>query len=321
LAPGFQSFANPGTPGQNISGDVPQSVRKRIEELSSPDPVRRAAAACALGEMGERAVRAIPFLVLLLEDGTPIDPKYGCPNETPFEDELWQPDYEEVKEPSPGEAATQALIALYKYSMEPLVHTLLEGSHWRARKNAAWALAHRGDRGAVEALVAALTDEAWQVRAEAAYALFQRGGDGRTVVSALIGAMADEAWQVRAQAVMALGHKGSSPVDVVDPLISALEDKDARVREAAASGLWHTADHRAFGPLIQALKDEDRGVRASAARTLGNRVDNSGVDLLIGALDSKDKNVRQGAREALEIVKERARGKVTNIRMPNINPR
>jgi hypothetical protein len=307
-------------PSHAYQESIPADVRKRIDELSSPDPIKRAQSACALGEMGERAVKAIPYLIALLEDGTAIDPKYGCRNQPPFEDEQWQPEYAQVKEHSPGEAATQALIALHEHAMEPLILTLLKGHHWRARKNAAWALAHRGDKGAIEALVAAMTDEAWPVRAQAAYALFQRGGANASVVEALIRALADTAWQARAQAALALGHKGSGPVDVVAPLVFALTDTDSSVREAAASALWHTADSRAFEPLIQALKDEDHDVRASAARTLGNRVDNSGVELLIAASKDKDANVRKGVREALLIVKQRARGSVTNLRLPSQMP-
>jgi HEAT repeat protein len=293
--------------------NIPADVAERIGELSSPIPEERAAAACALGTMTTRAAPAIPYLIALLSDGSPIDPRRSCKNEPPFEDEEWRPRYEQVREPSPGEAATHALMAIGKPALEPLMTALLRGEHWRTRKNAAWALAHRGR--AVEQLIAALKDEAWQVRTQAAYALFQRGGSSPQVVSALIEtALEDSAWQARAQAAMALGQKGDSRVDVVMPLIAALKDGQVQVRLEAARGLWECADSRAFVPMIAALKDEDPEVRALVAKALGNRADNPEVELLIAALNDNDENVRTGAGRALNVVKQRLKGRITNLR-------
>jgi HEAT repeat protein len=305
LGIGAASFAQ-----RNVPGDSPAEVRKQIESLSSEDPVKRASAACALGRMGDAS--AIPALVALLSDGAPIPSQNGCGNQEPFEDEEWAPDYEQVKEPSPGEAATHALMAIGEQGLEPLKNVLLNGDHWRARKNAAWALAHRGE--AVKQLVAAMKDTAWQVRAQAAYALFQRGGGGRPVIEALSAAVNDEAWQVREQAVFALGHKGSSEVDVVKPLIAALRHEDARVRAGAAGSLWHCADSSAFEPLMAALKDENPKVRENAASTLGNRAGDREVQLLIEARNDPDSRVRKGVRQALKIIKHRMQGKITNLR-------
>jgi HEAT repeat protein len=270
-------------PKANIPSDVPDDVRKKIEQLYLQDPAKRAAAACALGEMTSRAAPAIPFLISLLSDGAAIDPDRSCRNEFPFEDEEWQPGFEEVSESNVGQAATQALIAINEPALDPLIVTLLKASHWRARKNAAWALLHRG------------------------------GVEG-AVMEALIVALEDEAWQVRAQAAFALGHKGASQIDVVEPLLGALKDYNARVRESAAMGLWHNADERAYGPLIAALADEDSRVRSSIAHALGNRVDNEGVQVLIATLDHEDANVRKGVRQALEIARHRSQGQVTNLR-------
>jgi HEAT repeat protein len=302
--------------GQASSADFPAEIRKHVVELSSADPARRAAAACALGKMRERAAPAIPFLIDLLSDGAPISPEQSCGNQEPFEDESWQPTYEQVREPSPGEAATYALMAIGESALTPLKTTLLDGKTWRARKNAAWALAHRGE--AVEQLVSALKDPAWQVRAQAAYALFQRGGASPRVVVALISALKDESWQVRAQAVLALGHKGDSRVDVVAPLLLALKDENAQVRESAAGALWHNADSRAFESLMEALKDEDKRVRQSAAQTLGNRAGDREVELLIAARNNSDGRVREGVKKALAVIKMRMQGQTTNLRRVKI---
>lgn len=293
--------------------NIDPAIRQLIERLRSPKPAERADAAFALGRMEAKAAAAIPTLVELLGDGAPVARREI--KSPPFEDEAWQPDYETVKETTVGEAATHALMAIGDESTGALTDALAKDLSWRARKNAAWALAHTGDRRAVDQLIVALKDEAWQVRAQAAYALFQRGGARAEVVNALVAASRDESWQVREQATFALGHKGSGSVDVVAPLLAVLRrDADARVRKMAAGGLWHTANRRAFPALLEALKDESAGVRESAADTLGNRVDNESVGLLIAALKDPDARVRTGAKRALEIVKHRSQGTQTNLR-------
>jgi HEAT repeat protein len=267
---------------QGDYAEAPADVRKLIAGLHSTSAVKRANAACALGEMRERAAAAIPFLLVLLSDGTQIDSDESCPNEFPFEDETWQPEFAELKETTVGEAATQALMAIYEPAIKPLISALLRAEHWRARKNAAWAL-------------------------------HNRGGIRGDVMEALIVATRDEAWQVRAQAAYAIGHKGSSEIDVIPHLITALNDEHPRVRQSAGMGLWHCADHRAFGPLLTALKDDDPGVRRQAADALGNRVDNDAIPLLIAASKGDDGRVRSGAKRALDVVKQRAGGSQTNI--------
>jgi HEAT repeat protein len=260
-------------------------IREKMEALTSSDPVARAAAACALGRMQRRAVAAIPSLVALLSDGTSIKPEQSCGQQEPFEDEQWQPRYPEVYEPSPGEAATQALMAIGEPALVALKDVLLLNENWRARKNAAWALAHEGE--AVEALITALQDPVWQVRAQAAYALFQRGGDRHLVIWALVGRLKDEAWQVREQAAMALAQKGSSRENFFPPLLEALKDDNAKVRNAVASAL-------------------------------GSAADDPQVDLLVAARHDPDKRVRAGVRRALDMVKQRMNGTTTNLRKRKI---
>jgi HEAT repeat protein len=260
-------------------------VREQIVSLASADPVARASAACALGRMQRRAVAAIPKLVTLLSDGTSIKPDQSCGHQDPFEDEQWQPRYPDVYEPSPGEAATQALLAIGEPAVPALKEALLLNENWRARKNAAWALAHQGE--AVEQLITALYDPIWQVRAEAAYALFQRGGDKHLVIWALVARLKDDAWQVREQAAMALGQKSSSGENFFVPLMEALKEDNPRVRDAVASALGFSAgDHE--------------------------------VDLLIAARKDPDKRVRAGVKHALDVIKDRMNGTTTSLRKRKI---
>lgn len=295
--------------------EAPAEVRALVARLRAHSPSERAEAACALGRMEAGAAAAIPALVELLNDGAPV--RETCGKEHPFEDEEWQPDYEGVRETTVGEAATHALMAVGEAARAPLTETLTnQKATWRARKNAAWALAHTGDRRAMQQMLVALRDPAWQVRVEAAYALFQRGGADRETVEALAAAATrDEVWQVRHQAAFALGHKSAGETDVASHLVRVmLKDADARVRREAAGGLWHMAGAREFPSLMEALKDADARVREAAAETLGNRAGNDEVPLLIAALKHEDARVRQGARRALKIVKERSEGRVTNLR-------
>jgi HEAT repeat protein len=261
---------------------VPADVKEKIQHLSSDDPKKRARAACALGKMRERAASSIPFLIALLSDGTAIDPSLQCKNEVYFEDEEWQPAFEELRESTVGFAATQSLIAINLPAIKPLIKTLIDGADWRARKNAAWAL-------------------------------FHIGGLRSDVMEALIEGTKDDEWQVRAQSAYGLGHKGASQIDVVPHLLKSLADSHARVRESAAMGLWHTAIDTAIPAMIAALDDPDPAVRKQLAQSLGNRVDNSSVNLLIAAAADKNIRIREGAREALKVVNQRASGNFTHM--------
>src|SRR5688572_20243309 len=84
--------------GQDRQGKAAQeaslkaAVKKEVAALTAADPRARAAAACALGRMREGAAPAIPYLIDLLSDGTPIRPQESCGNQGPFEDEPWQPE-------------------------------------------------------------------------------------------------------------------------------------------------------------------------------------------------------------------------------------
>ena len=48
-------------------------VNEQIERLSSPDPVERGWGAVNLGNMGDQTAPAIPYLIDLLDDTTPLE--------------------------------------------------------------------------------------------------------------------------------------------------------------------------------------------------------------------------------------------------------
>jgi len=58
------------TPKEEIPSDTPASVREKVLALYSASPFARFEAAGSLGEMGRRAVSAVPQLIDLLADQT-----------------------------------------------------------------------------------------------------------------------------------------------------------------------------------------------------------------------------------------------------------
>jgi HEAT repeat protein len=276
---------------------VSADVKDRIQELSSSDPAKRAAAACELGKMGARAEPAIPALITLLGDGSRVAPELVCYREY-FSKANTEPEFEGLREPSPGEAAVQALISLGEPSVEPLL-AALKGSQWRVRKNAAWTLGQLKDRRGLDPLIATLKDETWQVRAYSAIALGELRD--KSVTEPLIVALNDVQPAVRWFAANSLGQTKDS--HAVEPLIAALKDQHPRTRAFAAASLGQIRDSRTVPPLIAALKDQNSEVRMYAAASLGEQRDARAREALNVALQDESQQVRFYARTALDLLR------------------
>src|SRR4029453_18042773 len=63
----------PGGPELSALQQEPRSVREYVAELDAVDATVRARAACGLRELGDRSADAIPALLKLLADGSPVD--------------------------------------------------------------------------------------------------------------------------------------------------------------------------------------------------------------------------------------------------------
>lgn len=229
--------------------------------LASSDPSVRTKAACDLRDLGKDASPALPQLVALLADGSPVDPDV-CAERT------WRSgsshSYQGADLTSPGEQAASALVAIGTPAYEPLTRAL-KGSAWIARGNAAWALGALGNRAAAHLLSAALRDTEPVVRGKSAWALGAL--DASEAVPALVDALKDPDAGVREQAAWALGAIGDRRA--VDGLIAALSDTAPNVREQAAWALGAIGDGRASAALAKSLKDTDARVRRQAAWALG----------------------------------------------------
>lgn len=224
-------------------------------DLENADPAVRARAACELRELGSAAAAALPLLVKLLADGSPLDP-------TVCERRWWRGGETDLT--SPGELAASALVAIGSPSVTPLIETLSSQS-WIARRNAAWALGALDDSRASSALAARLKDDEARVREQAAWALGAL--DAGESAPALAGALKDPDAKVRSQAAWALGAIDGR--DGVPGLIRTLRDPSARVRQQSAWALGAIGDSRALDDLMHALKDPEPGVRRQAAWAIG----------------------------------------------------
>ena len=238
---------------------VQVDLRTATTALNSADPASRTRAACDLRELGESARDAIPQLVNLLADGSPVDPAV-CHERT----WRWGRHQGQQDMTSPGEQAASALVAIGSAAYEPLTKAL-KGPAWIARGNAAWALGAMGNHRAAPLLAVALRDTEPNVRRRGAWALGAL--DASESVPALIEALKDTDAGVREQVAWALGAIGDRRA--VEPLMGALGDESAEVREQAAWALGALGDRRAAPALAKALKDSEARVRKQAAWALG----------------------------------------------------
>jgi len=224
--------------------------------LKSADPAARTRAACELRGLGGSASAAIPQLIALLDDGSPVDPTV-CGERT------WRWNGEQTAT-TPGEQAASALVAVGTPAFEPLLQAA-QASGWITRENAIWALGALGNPKAVPVVSSALEDKEAAVRRRGAWALGAL--DASEAVTALVGALSDEDAGVRRQAAWALGAIGNRAG--VDGLVKALTDASPEVREQAAWALGAIGDAKATSSLAKALKDSDARVRRQAAWALG----------------------------------------------------
>ncbi len=297
VAPQALCEAQRGAKGRAVPSNISADAARQIKELSSSDPVVRADSACSLGKMGTAAVQAIPHLIRLLGDVARVDPKHLCPRGI-WDDQSGQPEFQQSKEASPGEAATHALILIGEPAVEPLI-AALKDDLWTVRKNAAWALAELRDARAADPLIAALKDQAWQVRAHAAVGLGEQR-DAR-VVEPLIAALKDEVPNVRWFAAASLGQLRDERS--VEPLINALKDENVRVRTYSAASLGQLRDERSILPLAAALRDRHPEVRMYAAASLGQLRDRRAIQPLTEALKDEHSQVRMYARDSLNQIR------------------
>jgi HEAT repeat protein len=181
---------------------------------------------------------------------------------------------------------------------EALANALRHDASAGVREMAAWSLAdgNDGTSGATDALSAALRADAdTRVRATAAWALGNVGDRGAT--DALIAALADASPDVRMRALWAIGNV--APKEAPRPVLGLLGDRDARVRELAAWVLYQIEDPASAPALDAALRAESsKDLQLAYIRALAAMGEKS-VDALRGLLESSDPRIRTMAVKAL----------------------
>jgi HEAT repeat protein len=174
-----------------------------------------------------------------------------------------------------------------------LIETLLNSEDPLARSRAAEILGDLRNGLAIEALIAALTDQFSAVRENAARSLVVFGDDA---VDPLLHALKDQNTMKRTYAAGILGQIKSEKS--VDALVSALTDEDPDVRCYAGGSLSQMGEP-AVDPLIRSLKEQNPEVRTLAAATLARMGDRRAVDPLLQALRDSDASVRNAAAGGL----------------------
>jgi len=306
LSPG-SGEAELAIPREDIPADTAPEVREQIERLYSENLNEQIAAARNLGNMGDKALPAVPFLEGLLRDPWGL----GGKGLTPFKEaahaliRLGKPPVDRLSEVLADEnqndwdrrGAVQFLgWTRDPRAVKPLIGALKDENEM-VRSEAAYTLGQVGDERAIDPLITTLDDESSHVRCQAARALEQIGRRGGSVVDTLIAALEDGSWRVRSSAALALSWLRADPAKA--KLRAALEDESMPVRNAAALALARMDESDVIQPLIEALGDETALVRAEVAFALGYAGDPRAVEPLITALKDQDDVVRLAAVRAL----------------------
>jgi len=318
----------------SIPSTIIPEVRTQIERLYSREALERVKAATLLGEMGEKAIPAIPFLIELLSDTHSV---------------VVQTETKAVESTSPDRAARTALIRIGKPAVQPLI-VVLKGKNIIARKNVVETLGEIKDARAVEALIAALKDNNPDIRKSSAEALGKirdvRAIDGLVIahkdkkssvqqsanaaikntlqqlkdnraIEPIIRLLNHDEPAIRHFAVEALG--GIPDPRVSDHLILALKDNNADIRESAAEALKKIGAP-AVEPLIKTLRENDIRIRVIAIRILGDIKDTRSIEPIIDVLEFKSrKPVQEEAQLRYEAAKALGKMKATNAIQPLIN--
>jgi len=262
---------------------TPRRVKDKILSLYHPDPVERAWAAYQLAKLGRGAAPAVPYLVILLDDDTPV-----------LLSRYIGSGFHSSSDTSPAEEAAITLARIGEPAITALV-AALKSSSINVRRLAAKSLGQIGSSQSIDDLIELLTDESRKVQAAAAIAL---GNYRHPIASQKIAETFSRVPpQVRIYLVYALAR--INDIIAVPFLIEQLPAQRPDVRAAIVLALGKLRDARAIDSLLRAAKDDDDIVRANAVYALSSFYSPMTMSALIDALDDPVDRVREGASEAL----------------------
>lgn len=264
--------------GSRMIPAMKPSTSQRIAQLADPDPHVRREAARALGEAEAReAVGALCALLVRPADTTEeTNPEHtaraaaavalGRIGDPAATDAL----IEVLADPfNTGTAASTALGRLSPPPVDRLVETMRDEDHWR-RARAVVALGECGDASAFEAMAALLDDPEVPVRRAAAAALGKLGDARAVPLLTTMVSRSDESAFVRSYAAVSLGAlKDRSSIEA---LVEALDSSEPLLRRAAARALCRIDDPRPRKRLERmAVSDPDKSVRQIVDRYVNPR--------------------------------------------------
>lgn len=261
----------------------PRELREQIVRLHHPQAVERAAAATQLAKMGRGAAPAVPYLIRLLQDDTPVQLSRYLGG-----------GFHSSSETTPAEESSRALAKIGEPASNALI-LALNAPQADVRRLAAKALGQIGDVKAVEFLLALLEDPDPGVRATTALAL----GNYRNPVAVqkIIQAFPAASARARADMVYALSH--INDLLAVPFLMEQAKDQNPDVRAAIMLALGKLRDGNVVPVLLTGITDEDEIVRANAAYALGAYYTKPVIDALIIALADPVPRVKEAAAESL----------------------
>jgi HEAT repeat protein len=248
-------------PAINPGPDREPPVRRLIEQLKDPDPLRRQDAADALGALGPRADEAIPALIEALNDKAARGPavhalaRIGSKAVQP----LISARRDHKLELGPSYQASHDALARLGAKAVPAVIALLNENDCRS-----WAIPLLADIGpeaeaAIPALAEILKTAEWTLEIN-----WKRDGQPSLLRPEVVRLPSvDNRWK----AAMALARIGPK---AVTELVKNLESSDEHTPRLAVEALYEmeVPPRAAADALVGTLKDRDRDIRFRAVWTL-----------------------------------------------------
>ena len=262
---------------------TPRRVKNKILRLHHEDPVERAWAAYQLAKLGRGAAPAVPYLIKMLADDTPV-----------LLSRYLGGGFHSSSDTTPAQEASRTLAKIGDPANAALVAALTSPNE-KVRRLVVKSLGQVGDIKSIEILIKVLSDPDRRVRATAAIAL---GSYSHPIASQkLTEAFVSVGPEIRVHLVYALSQ--INDIIAVPFLIGQLQLQDPDVRAAIALALGKLRDARALPALLAVVSDDDEIVRANALYALSSFYTPEVIEVLISSLDDPVQRVREGAVEAL----------------------
>jgi len=260
-----------------------RQVKDKIKRLHHKDPVERAWAAYQLAKLGRGATPAVPYLIKMLDDATPV-----------LLSRYLGGGFHSSSDTTPALEASRTLAKIGEPAIAELVK-VLGSEDENVRRLAVKSLGQIGSVNSIEILIAALSDSSRRVRATAAIAL---GSYHHPIASQKLTEVFNSVEpDVRIHIVYALSQ--INDIIAVPFLMKQFSTQTPDVRAAIALALGKLRDARALPVLQEAIQDNDEIVRANAFYALSSFYTPNVIEQLILGLDDPVQRVREAASEAL----------------------